>query len=81
MSDTAVENLERTRIHDLFLLANILEHERVAESEDVYSLTEILYATHQQWPPENRAVSVHPTSAYTVVKAALAVRKANKIDE
>ncbi len=81
MPDASVNGLELTRVHDLFLLKKILEHLRVRWSVDVYSLPEILYATHQQWPPENLAVSVHPTSAYTVVKAALAVRKANKIDE
>ncbi len=83
MAKTIKQNMEKTRVCDLYLLRTALENDNMPDinGADPDSLPELLYATHANWPPLSCKNDVHPKSAYTVVKEALAKRKAQKVDD
>ncbi|MCX5922528.1 MAG: hypothetical protein NTX86_04350 [Candidatus Dependentiae bacterium] len=74
--------LESTRINDVVLLTNILIHDNYNSTRDsVHTLPNILLETHTKWPPQHVREHVKAASAYTLIKAALEIRKDNKTDE
>lgn len=78
-----IQSTENIRVHDLYLLTAMLTngfHPSVKDA-DVYSLPEILYASHFVWPPAKHKHLVNSTSAYTVIKAALQRRQEKNIDD
>jgi hypothetical protein len=82
MSQPAKAALEKTRVHDLFLLKSILEEDNFFYIQDAkpYTLPEELSATHTDWPPLSCITDVQATSAYTVITDALKTRKERGVD-
>lgn len=82
LSKEAVQAIEQMRVHDLYLVSQIVQEDYLPQDAcDPYLLPEILYQSHVLWPPKNYETWVHPDSGSTVIKRALAIRKNKKIDD
>lgn len=82
LSNEAVQVIEQMRVHDLYLVSQIVQEDFLPQdASDPYLLPEILYQSHVLWPPKKYEKWVHPDSGSTVIKRALAIRKNKKIDE
>lgn len=82
LNDQEVTYIEDMRLHDLYLLNEIIADESLPKNYcDIDSLSEMLRDTHAQWPPFRYKHILNVSSAFSIIENVLKMRKEAHINE